>query len=74
MKEWNFLARAVLVLDDASKVIYADYLENVNEHPNYEAALAAVQSFSRAISALFVYLETVKIMVKCAILGAKESV
>ncbi|MCP1769808.1 thiol peroxidase [Streptococcus gallinaceus] len=43
MEEWNLLARAVLVLDADNKIIYTEYLENVNEHPNYEAALAVVK-------------------------------
>lgn len=44
MEEWNLLARAVLVLDENNTITYAEYLENVNEHPNYDAALAAVKA------------------------------
>ncbi|WP_394404741.1 thiol peroxidase [Streptococcus sp. 20-1249] len=43
MEEWNLLARAVLILDADNKILYTEYLENVNEHPNYEAALAVVK-------------------------------
>lgn len=43
MEEWNLLARAVLVLDEENRITYVEYLENVNEHPDYEAALAAVR-------------------------------
>lgn len=44
MKEWNLLARAVLVLDAENRVVYAEYLENVNEHPDYEAVLRFLNS------------------------------
>lgn len=44
MAEWNLLARAVLVLDEENRVTYVAYLDNVNEHPDYEAALAAVKN------------------------------
>lgn len=43
MEEWNLLARAVLVLDENNHITYTEYLENVNEHPDYEAALSAVK-------------------------------
>lgn len=44
MEEWNLLARAVFVLDETNTIRYVDYLENVNEHPDYDAALAAARS------------------------------
>lgn len=44
MEEWNLLARAVLVLDENNHIVYVEYLDNVNEHPDYEAALAAVKN------------------------------
>lgn len=43
MREWNLLARAVFVLDAANRITYLEYLDNVNEHPDYEAALEAVR-------------------------------
>ncbi|MGV3000425.1 thiol peroxidase [Streptococcus suis] len=43
MQEWNLLARAVFVLDLDNVITYVEYLDNVNEHPNYEAALEAVK-------------------------------
>ncbi len=43
MKEWNLLARAVFVLDEDNRITYVEYLENVNAHPDYEAAIAAVR-------------------------------
>lgn len=44
MEEWNLLARAVLVLDEDNRITYTEYLDNVNEHPDYEAAIAAVKA------------------------------
>ncbi|BDD41210.1 thiol peroxidase [Streptococcus ruminantium] len=42
MQEWNLLARAVFVLNTVNEIIYVEYLDNVNEQPNYEAALAVL--------------------------------
>lgn len=44
MKEWNLLARAVLVLDAEDNLVYAEYLENVNSEPDYQAAIDAVKA------------------------------
>ncbi|MGT2950623.1 lipid hydroperoxide peroxidase [Streptococcus cuniculi] len=44
MREWNLLARAVFVLNESNEIVYVEYLDNVNEHPNYDAALAAAKS------------------------------
>lgn len=44
MREWNLLARAVFVLNEKNEIVYVEYLDNVNEHPNYDAALAAAKS------------------------------
>jgi len=44
MQEWHLLARAVLVLDENNKLVYAEYLENVNSEPNYQAAIEAVKA------------------------------
>jgi thiol peroxidase len=38
------LSRAVFVVDKAGKVTYAEYVPDVPSHPNYDAALAAVQA------------------------------
>lgn len=42
MEEWNLLARAVLILDENNKVLYTEYLDNVNEHPDYDAAVTVL--------------------------------
>ncbi len=44
MEEWSILARAVLVLDENNVVTYAEYLDNVNSAPDYEAAIDAVKA------------------------------
>ncbi|EHI69719.1 thiol peroxidase [Streptococcus ictaluri] len=43
IEEWHFLARAVLILDENNKVVYIQYLDNINEAPDYEAALRALE-------------------------------
>lgn len=45
MEEWQLLARAVLVLDKDNKVVYTEYLDNVNSEPNYDKAIEAVKAF-----------------------------
>lgn len=37
------LTRAVFVLDAAGKVVHAEYVKEVTNHPDYEAALAALK-------------------------------
>ena len=44
MDEWHLLARAVLVLDSQNTVQYTEYLENINESPNYEKPIEVVKS------------------------------
>lgn len=39
IEELRLLNRAVFILDEKNKVIYAEYLEENANHPNYEAAL-----------------------------------
>lgn len=46
MAEWQLLARAVLVLDKTNKVVYTDYVDNVNSEPDFEQAIAVVKSLS----------------------------
>lgn len=42
----RLLARAVFVVDSNNKVTYVEYVPEVTDHPNYEAALAAVKAAS----------------------------
>ena len=44
MEELYLLARAVLVLDSQNTVQYTEYLENMNESPNYEKPIGVVKS------------------------------
>ncbi|MCP8967456.1 thiol peroxidase [Ectobacillus ponti] len=44
MKELRLLARAVFVIDSNDKVVYAEYVGEGTSHPDYEAAIEAVQA------------------------------
>ncbi len=41
---FRLLARAVFVVDAADQVVYAQYVAEVGEHPDYDAAIAAVRA------------------------------
>lgn len=43
MEEMRLLARAVFVVDSNGIVTYAEYVNEVTNHPDYEAAIAAAQ-------------------------------
>ena len=44
IKELRLLARAVFVVDKNDKVVYVEYVPEVTNHPNYEAAIEAAKS------------------------------
>jgi thiol peroxidase len=44
IKEWRILSRAIFVVDKDGKIRHAEYVKEVADHPNYEAALAAAKS------------------------------
>ena len=44
IKELRLLARAVFVVDGGGKVRYVQYVGEVTDHPDYEAALGAVKA------------------------------
>jgi thiol peroxidase len=44
IKELGLLARAVFVLDRKGKVLHAEYVPEVTQEPNYDAALTAVRA------------------------------
>jgi thiol peroxidase len=44
IKELRILSRAIFVLGPDNKLKYVEYVPEVADHPNYEAALAAVKS------------------------------
>lgn len=43
IEELKLLARGVFVLDKDGKVIYAEQVKEVADHPNYESAIAALK-------------------------------
>lgn len=46
MEEWHLLARAVIVANEQNEITYIEYLDNVNTHPDYEAAINAVKDLA----------------------------
>ncbi len=44
MKELRLESRAVFVVDSSLKVTYVDYVPEVTQHPNYDAAIEAVKN------------------------------
>jgi thioredoxin-dependent peroxiredoxin len=44
IKEYRLECRAVFVVDEINIVQYVEYVREITEHPNYEAALKAVKS------------------------------
>ena len=43
IKEFGLLMRSIFVIDANNKVAYVEYLGEMTEHPNYEAAIQAVK-------------------------------
>ena len=43
----QLLTRAVFVVDKNGKITYAEYVPEVTNHPNYDAALAALQAAAK---------------------------
>lgn len=46
IKELRLLSRAIFVIDKNDTVAYAEYLREITEHPDYDAALAAVKKLA----------------------------
>lgn len=44
IKELRLLARAVFVIDSNDTVTYVEYVPEVTNHPNYEAAIEAAKA------------------------------
>lgn len=44
IKELRLLARAVFVINSNDEVTYAEYVNEVTDHPNYEAAIEAAKA------------------------------
>lgn len=43
LKEWRLLQRAIVVIDQRDQVVYAEYVADQMDEPDYERAVAAVQ-------------------------------
>jgi thiol peroxidase len=48
IKELRIESRAIFVVDGADKIRHAEYVKEVADHPNYEAALSAARSAGAA--------------------------
>lgn len=48
IKDLRILSRAIFVIDPHNKVRYVEYVKEVGDHPNYEAALAAAKAATAA--------------------------
>ena len=44
IKDLRIESRAIFVVDQANKLSYVEYVKEVADHPNYDAALAAAKS------------------------------
>jgi thioredoxin-dependent peroxiredoxin len=44
LKEWRLLQRAVFVIDRAGKIVYAEYVNDQMQEPNYDAAIEAART------------------------------
>src|SRR5246127_3427301 len=51
IKELRIESRAIFVLDGQNKIRHAEYVKEVADHPNYEAALAAARGAGGAAKA-----------------------
>jgi thiol peroxidase len=51
IKDLRILSRAIFVVDPQNKLSYVEYVREVGDHPNYEAALEAAKSSAGAASA-----------------------
>ena len=51
IKDLRILSRAIFVVGPDNKLSYVEYVKEVGDHPNYEAALEAAKSVSGAASA-----------------------
>lgn len=44
IEELRLLARSVFVIDSSDKITYVEYVDEVTNHPNYEAAIEAAKA------------------------------
>jgi thiol peroxidase len=43
IKEWRILSRAIFVIGPDNRIVHLEYVKEVADHPDYEAALAAAR-------------------------------
>ena len=48
IKEWRIESRAIFVVDKSDKLIHVEYVKEVADHPNYDAALQAATTATGA--------------------------
>ena len=46
IKDLRIMSRAIFVVDPGNKIRYTEYVKEVGDHPNYEAALSAARSLA----------------------------
>lgn len=51
IKDLRIMSRAIFVVDPQNKIRHAEYVKEVGDHPNYEAALAAARSAASGTAA-----------------------
>jgi thioredoxin-dependent peroxiredoxin len=51
IKDLRILSRAIFVVDPKNELRYVEYVKEVADHPNYEAALSAAKSLAGAAGA-----------------------
>lgn len=51
IKDLRILSRAIFVVDPQNQIRYVEYVKEVGDHPDYEAALASARSLAGAASA-----------------------
>ena len=51
IKDLRILSRAIFVIDPHNKIRYVEYVKEVGDHPNYEAALGAAKAAAGAAAA-----------------------
>jgi thiol peroxidase len=44
IQDYGLLARAIFIIDAEGKLQYQELVPNITEHPNYDAALAALKT------------------------------
>ena len=47
IKDWRILSRAIFVVDRDNMLRHVEYVKEVADHPNYDAALAAAKSAAK---------------------------